>query len=160
MGEMLLSFRAAISSSVATARASARRWRTWAVAGNAATHRTHRNEHRSTRSIWKLARSSIIAVRLHVCHTETGLMTSSESFASRAARWLAFGSAVSILFGIAPSQILLALAMVALLLSGEKLSLPPIKLPLALFILGTLVAFALAPHPADGLPQIRKLYVF
>jgi putative inorganic carbon (HCO3(-)) transporter len=87
-------------------------------------------------------------------------MNPSESFASRAARWLTFASAVSILFGIAPSQILLALAIVALLLSGETLSLPPIKLPLALFILGTLIAFALAPHPAEGLPQIRKLYVF
>jgi O-antigen ligase len=87
-------------------------------------------------------------------------MQSSEPFASRAARWLSFGSAVAILFGIAPSQILLALAVVALLLSGEKLQLPPIKLPLALFILGTLLAFAFAPHPAQGLPQIRKLYVF
>jgi putative inorganic carbon (HCO3(-)) transporter len=73
---------------------------------------------------------------------------------------LTFGSAVTILFGIAPSQILLALAIVALLLSGEKISLPPIKLPLGLFLLGTLVAFALAPHPAEGLPQIRKMYVF
>jgi O-antigen ligase len=87
-------------------------------------------------------------------------MNPSDSFWSRAARWLTFGSAVAILFGIAPSQILLALAVVALLLSGEKLSLPPIKLPLALFILGTVIAFALAPHPADGLPQIRKFYVF
>jgi len=87
-------------------------------------------------------------------------MNQSESLASVLARWLTFGSAVTILFGIAPSQILLALAMVALLLSGEKLSLPPIKLPLALFLLGTLVAFAFAPHPAEGLPQIRKLYVF
>src|SRR5215475_13047522 len=87
-------------------------------------------------------------------------MNPTDSFWSRAARWLTFGSAVTILFGIAPSQILLALAIVALLLSGEKLSLPPIKLPLALFLLGTLVAFAFAPHPAEGLPQIRKLYVF
>jgi O-antigen ligase len=87
-------------------------------------------------------------------------MNPPESLPSRTATWLTFGSAVAILFGIAPSQILLALAIVALLLSGERLSLPPIKLPLALFILGTLIAFALAPHPSEGLPQIRKLYVF
>ena len=87
-------------------------------------------------------------------------MNASESFASRTALWLTFASAATIMLGIAPSQILLALAMSALLLSGERLALPPIKLPLALFIAGTVLAFALAPHPVDGLPQIRKLYVF
>lgn len=83
-----------------------------------------------------------------------------EPFLSRAARWLAFASAVSILFSIAASQILLGLALAALLLSGEKLALPPIKLPLALFFVGTLLALAFSPHPAEGLPQLRKLYVF
>jgi O-antigen ligase len=87
-------------------------------------------------------------------------MNPPESFLSRAARWLAFGSAVSILFSIAVSQILLGLALAALLLSGSKLELPPIKLPLALFLLGTLLALAFSPHPAEGLPQIRKFYVF
>src|SRR5689334_19703657 len=77
----------------------------------------------------------------------------------RAARWLTFGSAVSILFSIAVSQALLALAVAALLLSGETLRLPPIKLPLALFLLGTVLAVVFSPHPAEGLPQIRKLYV-
>ena len=82
------------------------------------------------------------------------------SFLSRAARWLTFGSAVSILLSIALSQILLALALAALLASGEKLRLPRIKLPLALFMLGTVVALAFSPDPAAGLPQIRKFYVF
>jgi O-antigen ligase len=77
----------------------------------------------------------------------------------RAARWLTFGSAVSILFSIAVSQSLLALALAALLLSGEQLRLPPVKLPLGLFVLGTLIALAFSPHPAEGLPQVRKLYV-
>ncbi len=86
-------------------------------------------------------------------------MTSPESPMLRAARWLTFGSAVSILFSIAVSQSLLALALAALLLSGEKLRLPPIKLPLALFVLGTFVALALSPHPGEGLPQVRKLFV-
>ena len=58
-------------------------------------------------------------------------MNPPESNLLRAARWLAFGSAVAILFSIAISQILLALALAALLVSGEKLRLPPIKLPLA-----------------------------
>ncbi len=84
----------------------------------------------------------------------------SEPFLSCAAGWLAFASAVSILFSIAVSQILLGLALAALLFSGEKLALPPIKLPLALFVLGTFLALAFSGHPAEGLPQIRKLYVF
>jgi O-antigen ligase len=83
-----------------------------------------------------------------------------ESFLFRAARWLTFGSAVAILFSIAISQILLALAVAALLISGEKLRLPPIKLPLALFLLGTVISLAFSGNPAAGLPQIRKFYVF
>jgi O-antigen ligase len=86
-------------------------------------------------------------------------MNPAESPMFRAARWLTFGSAVSILFSIAVSQSLLALALAALLLSGEKLRIPPIKLPLVLFVLGTLIALAFSPHPAEGLPQVRKLYV-
>src|SRR3954471_19094055 len=86
-------------------------------------------------------------------------MNSPESSMFRAARWLTFGSAVSILFSIAVSQSLLALALVALLLSGEKLRIPPVKLPLGLFLLGTILALAFSAHPGEGLPQIRKLYV-
>jgi len=43
-------------------------------------------------------------------------MDQSPSFLSRAARWFTFGSAVAILFSIAASQILLGLAVAALLL--------------------------------------------
>jgi putative inorganic carbon (HCO3(-)) transporter len=83
-----------------------------------------------------------------------------ESIVVRCARWLAFSSAVAIMFGIAPAQILLALAFAALLASGEKLRLPPIKLPLALWMLGTVISLAFSDDPAAGLPQIRKFYVF
>ena len=64
------------------------------------------------------------------------------------------------MLGIAPSQTLLALALVALLLSGERLRLPPIKLPLGLFLLGTVIAVIFSESPSAGLPQIRKIYVF
>jgi O-antigen ligase len=87
-------------------------------------------------------------------------MSPPEPFLSRAARWLTFGSAVSILLSIAVSQILLALALAALLASGDKLRLPRIRLPLALFMLGTVIALVFSPDPAAGLPQIRKFYVF
>jgi putative inorganic carbon (HCO3(-)) transporter len=88
-------------------------------------------------------------------------MNLAESPMSRTARWLTFGSAASIMLSVTISQILLGLALAALLLSGEKLRLPPIKLPLGIFMLLTLAAWALSPDPwSDGFPQIRKFYVF
>src|SRR5215467_8379807 len=87
-------------------------------------------------------------------------MTFSQSPLSRMAYYVAFGSAVSILFSIALSQILLGLALAALLLSGEKLRLPRLWIPLGLFLLGTLISLALADTPAEGMPQVRKIYVF
>jgi putative inorganic carbon (HCO3(-)) transporter len=87
-------------------------------------------------------------------------MTFSQPVLVRAAYYVAFGSAVSILFSIAVSQILLGLAIAALLLSGEKLRLPRVWIPLGLFLLGTLISLALADTPAAGMPQVRKIYVF
>jgi O-antigen ligase len=87
-------------------------------------------------------------------------MNAPESFPAQAARWLTFASAVAIIFSIAASQILLALALAALMLSGEPLRLPPIKLPLLLFLAGTVVALLCSGHIREGLPQIRKFYVF
>jgi putative inorganic carbon (HCO3(-)) transporter len=87
-------------------------------------------------------------------------MTFSQPVLARAAYYVAFGSAVSILFSIAVSQILLGLAIAALLLSGEKLRLPRVWIPLGLFLLGTLISLALADTPAAGMPQVRKIYVF
>src|ERR1017187_10437378 len=71
-------------------------------------------------------------------------MNPQEPILLRSARWLAFGSAAEILVGIAPSQILLALSFAALLACGEKLRLPRIRLPLALFMLGTVVSLLLS----------------
>jgi putative inorganic carbon (hco3(-)) transporter len=78
----------------------------------------------------------------------------------RLAFYLSFASAAAILVSIAASQILMALALAALLLSGEPLRLPPLKLPLAAIVLTTVVALLLSPDPHGGLPQIRKFYVF
>src|SRR5579859_4923985 len=87
-------------------------------------------------------------------------MTFSQPTVVRAAYYVAFGSAVSILFSIAVSQILLGLAIAALLLSGEKIRLPRVWIPLGLFLVGTLISLALADTPAAGMPQVRKIYVF
>lgn len=87
-------------------------------------------------------------------------MSSTQEFLRRAAFYLACSSAVAALLSIAVCQTLLALSLAALLLSGEKLRMPPIKLPLGLFLLGTVAAVALSQDPAAGRPQIRKFFVF
>lgn len=81
-------------------------------------------------------------------------------YLDRAAFYLTCGSLVSILFSIAVSQILLALALAALLLSSERMRFPPIKLPLALFIAGTVVSLLASGHMREGTPQIRKFLIF
>jgi O-antigen ligase len=78
----------------------------------------------------------------------------------RAAFYLTCGSAISILFSIAISQILLALGFAALLLSGAPLRLPPIKLPLALFMLGTVISLLVSVDPRSGTPAVRKFFVY
>jgi O-antigen ligase len=74
--------------------------------------------------------------------------------------WLAIASCVSILVSIAVSQILLAIALGVLLLSGLPLRWPRIAVPLALFLGWTLVSLAFSPDPGLGLPQVRKMLVF
>ncbi|MGA2881164.1 MAG: O-antigen ligase family protein [Bryobacteraceae bacterium] len=78
----------------------------------------------------------------------------------RSAFYLTCGALLSILFSIAVSQILLAVALAALLLSSTKIRLPPIKLPLGLFLAGTVISLLASGHIAEGMPQIRKFYVF
>ena len=80
---------------------------------------------------------------------------------SRAACWLTFGAAASIVLSIAAFYILMGFALAALLFSGDKLRLPRIKLPLGVFMGLTLIAWAFSPDPwVDGYPQIRKFLVF
>jgi putative inorganic carbon (hco3(-)) transporter len=81
------------------------------------------------------------------------------TFASAAA-WLAFASSVVIVLGIAPSQTLLGLSLAAMLAARVRPRLPPIQLPLGLFLLGTLLAVALSGDPVGGFPQVKKIYVF
>jgi putative inorganic carbon (hco3(-)) transporter len=87
-------------------------------------------------------------------------MTFSRSGCFRAAHWATLASAVSILFSIAISQVLLGLALALLFLSGAKLRIPRIWLPLALFLAGTLISLAFSPEPMHGLPQVKKMFVF
>jgi O-antigen ligase len=77
-------------------------------------------------------------------------------FSKHLALWLAAASAISILISIAVSQILLALALSALLFSGLPLRWPRITIPFALFLLWTIVALAFSPDPRFGMASVRK----
>ncbi|MEO8659830.1 MAG: O-antigen ligase family protein [Bryobacteraceae bacterium] len=87
-------------------------------------------------------------------------MSSTRSLLSRAAYWAAFGSAAAIVFSIAVSNILLVLALILLLVSGERLRLPPIRWQLGLFFLGTLISLLASVQPSLANPQIRKFFCF
>ena len=76
-------------------------------------------------------------------------------YLDRGAFYLTCGALVSILFSIAASQILMGLALAALLFSSTPLRLPPIKLPLALFLIGTVISLLASGHIQQGMPQIR-----
>jgi O-antigen ligase len=78
----------------------------------------------------------------------------------RAARWCAFGSAASIVCSIALSEALLAISLATLLMSGARLRLPRIWLPITLWMLATALSMAFSGQPAAGLPAIRKFYLF
>jgi len=88
------------------------------------------------------------------------LQPNTEPIAGRAAFWLAASSAVAILFSIAASQILLGLAIVALLACPGKLRLPSVWIPIAVFMGGTALALAASGNPGAGLPQIKKFFVY
>ena len=90
---------------------------------------------------------------------DTGSLVPSP-FLRRLSLWLALAAAISILVSIAVSQILLALAVASLLLSGLPLKWPRIALPLGLFLAWTLLSLAFSPDPDFGLPQVRKMFVF
>ncbi len=76
------------------------------------------------------------------------------------APWLMLAAAASIVVSIAVSQILLGLALIALVGSRVRLRFPPVGAPLFLFLGLTLVSMLLSGDPGAGLPQVRKFFVF
>ncbi len=70
------------------------------------------------------------------------------------------GSTIAVLIGIAPSQILLGAAIAALLVTRTRWKVPPVWLPIALFLAGTLISMAFSGSPAAGFPQVKKIYVY
>lgn len=78
----------------------------------------------------------------------------------QAALWCAFASGIAVIFSIAGSEILSGAALAAMLLGRVQWRFPRISLPLGLFALGTLIAFAFSEVPSAGLSQIKHMYVY
>ena len=78
----------------------------------------------------------------------------------RAPLYLAGAAAVASIIKIAPSQILLGLAIASLLIAREKWRWPPITWPVAAWMVWTLVSLAASGHAQGGLPQVKKFYVW
>lgn len=74
--------------------------------------------------------------------------------------YLAGAAAVTTLISIRVFEILMAAALIALIVTRRKWRVPPIWLPLSLFLLGTLVSLLASGHIREGLPQVRKFYVY
>jgi putative inorganic carbon (HCO3(-)) transporter len=88
-------------------------------------------------------------------------MTANQQRLYQAAVWCMLLSAAAIVISIAVSQIFLGLALVALLASDAPLRFPaPLRWPLAVFLGWTVVSLLASGHASDGLPQLRKFFVF
>jgi putative inorganic carbon (HCO3(-)) transporter len=100
------------------------------------------------------------AERIPVFGTGQGFVEDLKTHYASALYVSAFGSAMSILFSIAISQILLGFGLLLLAIGRPVLHFPPIKLPLALFFAATVLADLLSGSPLAGMPQIKKFFVF
>lgn len=73
--------------------------------------------------------------------------------------WLAGAAAAATVVSIAAFEILLALALIALIIQ-KRLRLPPIAIPLALWFVLTLISAAASGQARDAMPQVKKFYVY
>jgi O-antigen ligase len=80
--------------------------------------------------------------------------------ADQVATWCAFASGVAVIFSIAISQILLGIALYSMITGRIRPRFPRITLPLALFLLGTLIAFVFSEVPSAGASQIKHMYIY
>ena len=74
--------------------------------------------------------------------------------------YLTAAAAITTVVSIRAFEILMALALLALIVTRRRWRVPPVWIPLALFLLGTLVSLAASGHVREGLPQVRKFYVY
>jgi hypothetical protein len=67
---------------------------------------------------------------------------------------------VSAAVSISAFEILMGASVVALVLARRPPRLPPVWIPLILFMAGTLISLVASGHFREGLPQVRKFLVY
>lgn len=87
-------------------------------------------------------------------------MTPTQLRLYQAALWSMLISAAAVVVSIAVSQIFLGLALATLVGSRAPLRFPPFRAPLLVFMGLTIVSLLASGHPAGGLPQIKKFFVY
>jgi len=80
--------------------------------------------------------------------------------AEEVAFWCAFASVIAVIFSIAIFHIFFGAALVAMLVGRVRPRFPLIGLPLALFAIGTLIAFAFSEDRSAGMSQIKHIYLY
>ena len=78
----------------------------------------------------------------------------------QAALYLAGAAVIATTFSISAFEVLMGLALVALLARRRAFRLPPVWVPLALFLFGTLISLVASGHIREGLPQVKKFYIY
>ena len=74
--------------------------------------------------------------------------------------YLTGAAAVTTVVSIRAFEILMAAALIALVATRKRWRIPPVWIPLSLFFVGTVVSLFASGDVRDGLPQIRKFYVY
>ncbi len=74
--------------------------------------------------------------------------------------YLTGAAAACTVVSIAAFEILMGLALAALIVTRQRWRIPPIWLPFLLFVAGTLLSEAVSGHLREGFPQIKKFYVY
>jgi O-antigen ligase len=87
-------------------------------------------------------------------------MTNAAGWREQAPAYLAGAAAATSIVSIAASQILLGLALAALIANPKRLRWPPVTIPLLAWLGWTLVSLFANGHIHQGLPQVKKFYVY
>jgi putative inorganic carbon (hco3(-)) transporter len=80
--------------------------------------------------------------------------------AEEVALWCAFAAVIAVIFSVAIFHIFFGAALLAMLVGRVRPRFPRITLPLALFALGTVLAFALSEDRAAGVSQLKHMYLY
>jgi O-antigen ligase len=81
-------------------------------------------------------------------------------FRKDAAAWAVAAAAIAAAVSVTACEILMALAVVLLIATRTPWRVPPIWLPLTLFMAGTLVSLGASGHVREGVPQVKKFFVY